>query len=236
MNITIKKSRDADKRKTIWLPMEEDKLKEVGNELGIEMTTEPNFYIESSRDVRFSNILADKNVNIDELNYLMKRFDGLSPREKEKFYAVTFAEEPKSMADLLNLSFNLHCYSLINNFSDLNKLGKDLYLTEKMAVATRELDELDGESYAMDVIKDNKSAKVTPYGVLYKNSNVPEQVYNGRQFPPYIWKETIAAVELTAVITRFMRDTPLAAVEIKLQLIPALPLVPAQHSGVSKDM
>ncbi|MGI6702730.1 MAG: hypothetical protein ACOX42_01640 [Clostridia bacterium] len=141
MNITIKKSRDTDKRKTIWLPMEEDKLEEVCNELGVEMATEPNCYIESSIDKRFSNMLTDKNVNIDELNYLMKRFDGLSPREIEKFYAVSFAEETKTMADLINLSFNLHCYSLINNFSDFNKLGKDLYLTEKMAVATRELDD-----------------------------------------------------------------------------------------------
>ena len=69
MNITIKKSRDTDKRKAIWLPMREIELEEVSNELGIEMATEPNVYIESSRDERFSNILADKNVNIDELNY-----------------------------------------------------------------------------------------------------------------------------------------------------------------------
>lgn len=171
MNITIKKSRDVDKRKTIWLPMEEEELEQVCNELGIEITTEPNCYIESSRDERFSNIMDDKNINIDELNYLMKRFDGLSPREIEKFYAASFAEEAKSMADLINLSFNLHCYSLVNNFSDFNKLGKDLYLTEKMAVASKELEELDGVAYAMDVIKNNKTARVTPYGVLYKNSN-----------------------------------------------------------------
>lgn len=100
LNITIKKSRDADKRKNIWLPMEGAELEEVSNELGIEMATEPNFYIESSRDKRFSNILADKNVNIDELNYLMKRFDGLSSREIERFYAIAFTEEPKSMVNL----------------------------------------------------------------------------------------------------------------------------------------
>lgn len=92
------------------------------------MTTEPNCYIEDSLDKRFSNVLADENVNIDELNYLMKRLDGFDSREMEKFYATAFAEETKSMADLINLSFNLHCYSLVNNFSDLNKLGKDLYL------------------------------------------------------------------------------------------------------------
>lgn len=219
MNITIKKSKDADKRKTIWLPMEEDKLDEVSNELGIEITTELNSYIESSRDERFSNILLDRNVNIDELNYLMKIFDGLSPREIEKFYAVTFAEETKTMTDLINSSFNLHCYSLINNFSDLNKLGKDLYLTEKMAVATRELDELDGESYAMDVIKDNKSARVTPYGVLYKNSNEPEQLYNGKHFPPYGWKESMAIIELKAKNESEFIYLPSSDIEIEKALM-----------------
>lgn len=122
MNITIKKSSDDNKRKSIWLPMEEDKLEEVSNELGIEMTTEPNIYIEGSMDKRFSNVLADKNVNIDELNYLMKRLDGFDSREVEKFYAAVFAEEAKSMADLINLSFNLHCYSLVNNFRNFNVL------------------------------------------------------------------------------------------------------------------
>ncbi len=87
MNISIGKSRDADKRKTIWLPMEEDKLEEVSNELGIEMTREPNVYIEGSMDERFSRILADRDVNIDELNYLMKRLDSLDSREMEKIYS-----------------------------------------------------------------------------------------------------------------------------------------------------
>lgn len=40
LNITIKESSDDNNRKTIWLPMEEDKLEEVCKELGIEMTTE----------------------------------------------------------------------------------------------------------------------------------------------------------------------------------------------------
>ncbi|HEY4544197.1 MAG TPA: hypothetical protein VIG40_06095 [Tissierellaceae bacterium] len=59
----------------------------------------------------------------------MKRFDGLSPREIEKFYAVGFAEETKSMEDLINLSLKLHCYSLINNFSDFNLEHKNTQVT-----------------------------------------------------------------------------------------------------------
>ncbi|MFA5577759.1 MAG: hypothetical protein WCZ27_09345 [Tissierellaceae bacterium] len=219
MNITIKKSRDTDKRKAIWLPMEEIELEEVSNELGIEMTTEPNVYIESSRDERFSNILADKNVNIDELNYLIKRLDGFDSREMEKFYAAAFGQETKSIADLINLTFNMHCYSLVNNFNDLNKLGKDLYLTEKMAVASKELDELDGESYALEVIENNKSARVTPYGVLYKNSNDPIQVYNGKQFPPYGWKKCMATIELKAKDESEFIYLPCSDIEIEKALM-----------------
>ena len=198
MHITIRKSSDHDERRTIWLPMEEEELEEVCEELGIEITTGPNCYIEDGRDGRFINILADDNVNIDELNYLMKRFDGFDSREIDKFYAVAFAEEYSSMKDLINLSFNLHGYSLVNNFDDFNKLGKELYLTEKMAVASDELERMDGEAYALDVIKNNETARVTPYGVLYKNSNEIDQVYNGKQFPPYGWKDSMATLELKA--------------------------------------
>lgn len=198
MHITIRKSSDHNERRTIWLPMVEEDLEEVCEELGIEMTTEPNCYIEDARDERFLNTLADDNVNIDELNYLMKRFDGFDPREIDKFYAVAFAEEYSYMKDLINLSFNLHGYSLVNNFDNFNKLGKDLYLSEKMAVASDELEKLDGEAYALDVIKNNKTARVTPYGVLYRNSNEIDQVYNGKQFPPYGWRESMATLELRA--------------------------------------
>ena len=194
MHITIRKSSDHDERRTIWLPMEEEELEEVCEELGIEITTGPNCYIEDGRDGRFINILADDNVNIDELNYLMKRFDGFDPREIDKFYAVAFAEEYSSMKDLINLSFNLHGYSLVNNLDNFNKLGKDLYLSEKMAVASDELEKLDGEAYALDVIKNNKTARVTPYGVLYRNSNDSIQVYIEKQFPPYGWKESMVII------------------------------------------
>ena len=199
MNITIKKSNGENvKARTIWFPMEEENLDKICSELGIEMTTASNCYIGNSMDRNFLNILHDKNCNIDELNYLMKRLDGFSQKEIERFYAASYAENPKTMAELINLSFNMHCYSLVSDFNNLEKVGKDLYLTERQAVSTKELDELDGELYAMDVIKNNPNPIITPYGVLYKNSNVPEQVYNGKQFPPYLWKETIAAVQLTA--------------------------------------
>lgn len=234
MNITIKKSRDTDKRKTIWLPMEEDRLEEVSNELGIGMTTEPNIYIEGSMDERFSNISAEKDVNIDELNYLMKRLDSFDSREIEKFYAAAFGEKFERMDDLINLTFNMHCYSLINNFRDLNKLGKDLYLTEKIGVATKELEDLDGEAYAMEVIENNRSAKITPYGVLYRNANQPEQVYDGKHFPPYQWKESMATLELKAKGESEFIYLPSSDIEIEKALM-RLGVLYLQDCGVFID-
>ncbi len=199
MNITIKKSNgENEKTRTIRFPIEEENLDKICSELGIEMTTEPNCYIENSMDRNFLNILHDKNCNIDELNYLIKRLDGFSQKEIERFYAASIAEKLKTMAELINLSFNLHCYSLITDFNNLEAMGKDLYLNKKLAVATKELDELDGESYALEVIRSNSNSTITPYGVLYKNGNEPEQVYNGKQFPLYSWKESIATLELKA--------------------------------------
>lgn len=220
MNITIKKlNRENEKTRTIWFPIEEENLDRICNELGIEMTTASNCYIENSMDRNFLNILHNKNCNIDELNYLMKRLDGFSQKEIERFYAASFAENPKTMGELINLSFNMHCYSLVSDFNDLEKVGKDLYLTERQAVSTKEIDELDGESYAMDVIKNNPNPIITPYGVLYKNSNVPEQVYNGKQFPPYIWRETIAAAQLTAKGENEYIYLPCSDVEVEKALM-----------------
>ncbi len=220
MNITIKKSNgENEKARTIWFPMEEENLDKICSELGIEMTTEPNCYIENSMDRNFLNILHDKNCNIDELNYIMKRLDGFSQKEIERFYAASFAESPKTIAELINLSFNMHCYSLVSDFNNLEKVGKDLYLTERQAVSTKELDEVDGESYTMDVIKNNPNPIITPYGVLYKNSNVPEQVYNGKQFPPYLCKETIAAVQLTAKGENEYIYLPCSDVEVEKALM-----------------
>lgn len=41
------------------------------------------------------------------------------------------------------------------NFSDLDKLGKDLYLSEKIAASSKKNEELNGEDFDMEVIRNN---------------------------------------------------------------------------------
>ena len=107
MNITIKKSKDDDKRKTIWLPMEEEELEEVSNELGIEMTTEPNCYIESSRNERTTDVNL-WNIKLTALTAQISR-----PTDGGESIAgkQTARDFPRCLLDVLPLCPNIHSIS-----------------------------------------------------------------------------------------------------------------------------
>jgi len=201
-------------------PYEESEISNVYNQLELEISTAPNCYIEEVvYDLDMNEILKGKECNVDELNYLFKRMDSFDTRERKVFFASVFAENLETIAELINLSFNTHCYSLVSDFNNLETVGKNLYLSEKQAVAVKELEELDGESFAMEVIKNNPNSRITPYGVLYKNSNEPEQIYNGKQFPQYHWKETVATIQLTAKGANEFIYLPCSDVEIEKALM-----------------
>jgi len=220
MDITINNPNSINgKLERIRFPCDEENLYEICNRLGIEMTTKANCQIVNSSSKDILGILQDRHCNIDELNYLTKRMDSFGPNEREQFYAAAFAEKSEATADLINLSFNTHCYSLVSDFSDLNKVGKKLYLSEKIAVASKEFDELDGETFAMEVINNNPNPTITPYGVLYKNSNEPYQVYDGNHFPPYQWEEKIATIQLSSKGDNEYIYLPCSDIEIEKALM-----------------
>ena len=201
-------------------PYEEGEISNVYNQLELETSTAPNCYIEEVvYDSDMNEVLKGKQCNIDELIFLFKRMDSFDTKERKVFFASAFAENTETIAELINLSFNTHCYSLVSDFNNLETVGKDLYLSEKQAVAVKELDELDGESFAMGVIKNNPNSRITPYGVLYKNSNEPEQIYNGKQFPQYHWEETVATVHLTTKGENEFIYLPCSDVEIEKALM-----------------
>jgi len=201
-------------------PYEESEISNVYNQLELETSIAPNCYIEEVvYDPDINEVLKGKECNIDELNFLFKRMDSFDTKERKVFFASAFAENPETIAELINLSFNTYCYSLVSDFNNLETVGKDIYLSEKQAATVKELDELDGESFAMGVIKNNPNSRITPYGVLYINSNVPEQIYNGKQFPPYHWKETVATIQLTAKGTNEFIYLPCSDVEIEKALL-----------------
>lgn len=69
--------------------------------------------------------LHDRFVNLDEVNYLGKRMDSFFGDEEYQFYEAMKLEGFDTLPDLINLSFNLSRYPLIQDISDMGKIGRE---------------------------------------------------------------------------------------------------------------
>ena len=125
-------------------------------------------------------------VNVEELNYLAKWLDGFDTGEAAQFQAMAHKLELFELKDLINLTFCCQQATVITDFSDLSAVGRNHYMNLHGGCAkTEELDALDGEKTARQLIENGNGA-VTPYGVVYDNGMKLEPVYDGRFFPGYI--------------------------------------------------
>lgn len=137
---------------------------------------------------QMDTLLAGKEVGLEELNYFMKRLDSFDEGEMNTFYAVASGQKLTTLKDMIDLTFNTHCYSLVDDFSDLDSLGKSLYLNSIGSILSNELAEFDGKAYVEKMMAENPHPLIMPYGLIYENGNQPQQLYNGKTFPAY-WYE-----------------------------------------------
>ncbi|WP_304509241.1 hypothetical protein [Anaerotignum sp.] len=185
-----------ERRESLWFPWKGQDFEKACLRLEILPCAEPNCTIADTSDERLSTFLKDKACNIDELDYLMKRLDSFDNDELQTFYAVAYTENAEITAELINITFNTHCYSLVADFSDLDAVGKKMYLTEQGAVSKKELQNLDGRAYFEKLLSENPKSRITPYGILYQNKNPIQTIYDGLHFPLYHWQDEIAELEV----------------------------------------
>ena len=137
-------------------------------------------------------------VNVEELNYLVKRLDSFDTGEAAQFQAMAHKLELFELKDLINLTFCCQQATVITDFSDLAVIGRDHYMNLHGGCAkTEELDALDGEATARQLIESG-SGMITPYGVVYDNGMKLEQVYDGQFFPCYYYEPNAITVAVTA--------------------------------------
>lgn len=129
--------------------------------------------------------LEGQNINLDELDFLAKRLDSFDAGETAQFQAMAVKLGVSDVTDLSNLSFCCQQATVITDFSDLEAVGRHHYMNINGECARKEeLEDLDGIETALLLIEGG-GGMVTPYGVVYDNGMMLEQVYNGRQFPCY---------------------------------------------------
>lgn len=180
------------------LPCREERIAEFCKAVGIPNTSATEVAVEGVYPSDRANILLqDKTFNLDKLNFLAKRLDSFDGKEMTTFYAIAYGEQIEDIDSLINLTFNTHCASVVKDFSDLNAIGKSMYLIEQGGVTMEELNQLNGEEYFKKVLADNPNPLVTPYGILYKNKNEFERAYDGTHFPEYYWEENMGTLTLS---------------------------------------
>ena len=185
---------DGVKRNVIF-PCSESEYQAVRKELALK----DNYAF--VRDVVEPKELAlkkDTFVNLDEINYLAKRMDSFDGKETKCFLAAVGTGKYRSTKDLINLTFNLNCYTLICDVSDLKEVGYNRILSSKICIAKDELEKIDLEKVGRDLLSSGKGIP-THHGLLFENENAQiEELYTGRGFPAYYYAWNIllgAAIE-----------------------------------------
>lgn len=129
----------------------------------------------------------DTFVNLDEINYLAKRMDSFDQKELFNFFAAVEAGDYISTKDLINLTFNLNCYTLIRDVSNLKSVGRNYVLCREVAISADELEKMDLEKIGRELLSTGKGIP-TNYGLLFRNEDVAfEGVYKGKGFPTYYY-------------------------------------------------
>ena len=135
------------------------------------------------------SMLVDREVSLDALNYLGKRIDGMDMRERNQFLAVLSCEElgkEWDMKSIINLTFNLPRYTLIEDTSDIERVGLIHLLNTRIAIPTSELENKEWLKSEGQKLLDTGKGISTDFGLLFVNEEILfEEVFNGRTFPTY---------------------------------------------------
>ena len=135
--------------------------------------------------------LQDRFVNLDEVNYLGKRMDSFFGDEEYQFYEAMKLEGFDTLPDLINLSFNLTRYPLIQDISDMGKIGREYLLTVKGCLPADDADDPKYAELGRKLIRSGKGV-FTEHGLLFVDEDTPfVRDYDGQNFPAYVYEEMI---------------------------------------------
>ncbi len=141
--------------------------------------------------------LKGKVVNVDELDYLAKRLDSFCEGEDAQFQGMAVKLGITDIKDFINLTFCCQQVTVVTDFSDLERIGKNHCMARNGgSMPMAEYQKLNGKMEALKLLR-NESGTVTPYGVVYDNGMVLEQLYDGKHLPGYLYDAVPAVIALS---------------------------------------
>ena len=181
-------------RTALALPMSDEKLQqELVNAFG----DAPQRATVADISPQALAMLDGQEVDLDELNFLAKSIERITEDEMSQFTAAVQVEQPTDLKALINLSFNLERYTLVQNTTDLAAIGKRHLLNKQGGLTESEVESIDFEQIGRYLLSSGQGVP-TANGLVFRNSDVPyHEVYNGTTFPYYDYRgDAIAVAQL----------------------------------------
>lgn len=85
--------------------------------------------------------LKDRYANLDELNYLARRMESFDTLEYDQFLIGISKLDSKEVKNLINLTFNLHHFTLCQDVSSYGKIGRAYVLNTEGSVPAYDEDD-----------------------------------------------------------------------------------------------
>ena len=143
-------------------------------------------------------VLETQSVSMDQLNYLAKRLDMLSDNQCKQFEAAMKHLKLTEIKDLINLTFNLSKYTLIEDVQNMENVGRIHFENLLGGLGIDEQDEANCDFAEIGrQLLDSGKEIITEQGILFENDEIEyTEVYNGRTFPQFVYQECLAIVEM----------------------------------------
>ena len=148
-------------------------------------------------DVAVLKRLRETEVNVDELDYLAKRLESFDRYELVQFQGAAVSRDLSNMTDLINLTFCCQSVTVVQDFTDLETIGRTHHMNLHGGLTVDELQGIDFHKTALALLL-NEDGLITPYGVVYENGMELELIYDGLYFPDYRYSgDTLLVVAVT---------------------------------------
>ena len=147
------------------------------------------------------SMLTDCDVSLDALNYLGKQLDGMDKLERKQFLAVLSCDEAEigyGLKNIINLTYNLARFTLVEDTDDLERVGLIHMLNVRGGLSESEYN--NSEWLAEEGMKLLESGKGidTEYGKIFVNDEIPfSEYFNGTTFPPYLYNGSPVTADIS---------------------------------------
>ena len=216
ITLNIKKDRE---HVDIRFPCSEKVITDALKKIGVNDEMETKQTVSEVVDFDCLSLLEGQEVDLDEINYLAKRLDSLTKPEVDKFIVVAQMEGLDEPKDLINLTYNLNRYTLIQNIGDMTAVGRTHTLTREIAIPADDSRDAEYAKTGRELIESGKG-KWTEKGLLFFNDDIPEEtIYNGETFPEFDYDGAcIFAVKMSFLNAREFVYLPCEETAIKKAL------------------